>query len=442
MNVKNVERQEKNTVKLTIEVSAEEFDAAVEKVYRKNKGQISVPGFRKGKAPRKLIEKMYGAELFYEEAINDVYPQALDYAVEDKDISIVGYPKMNIESAGADGLVLTAEVAEKPVITVENYKGVVAPYEEVEVTDQDVDLALTPYVSRAKTAAEAGRPAAYNDTVTIDFTGYKDGEEFEGGSGENFDLVLGSYTFIPGFEEELVGLSVGEEKVFNITFPKDYSSAELAGQEVQFKVVVHSVKCIQAPELDDEFAKDVSEFETLDELMLHIKEECRQDKEMKSQKEFERAVMDQLIKDTELDIPDAMLEYERDRLVENYSGQLGNNGLTLEKYLSLVNSNMDQFLDSMKEEAMHVIKNEVILESVIRQEGLEANDEDVDKYAEKTGQLYGMTGEEIKSSIPEESLKVGACMDKAAQLIYDAAVRGPAPKAEEEEKKEAEEAAE
>lgn len=225
-------------------------------------------------------------------------------------------------------------------------------------------------------------------------------------------------------------MGIGEVKTFDITFPKDYSSADLAGQAVQFKVKVNSAKVVKAPELDDEFAKDVSEFETLAELKAHLSEECREDLEQKAQKEFERAVMDQLIKDTEVEIPDDMLEYERDRLVENYNGNLIRNGLTLDQYISMMGTTMDEFVESMKDEAVHVIKNELILEAVARQEGLEVTDEDIDKYAEKTGKLYGMTGEEAKSAIPEESLKVGARLDKAAQVIYDAAVRGPAPEKE------------
>lgn len=436
MNLKSIEKQEKNMVKLTIEISAEEFDAAIEQVYRKNKSQIAVPGFRKGKAPRKLIEKMYGAELFYEEAINDLSPKALDFAIEKEDIAIAGYPNVSVVSSGPEGLVIAAEVAEKPEITVENYKGVVAPYKPAEVTDQDVEVAMTPYVSRAKSTAVVDRPAQFNDTVNIDFAGYnKDGEAFEGGTGEDYDLVLGSYTFIPGFEEELMGLSAGEEKVFNITFPKKYEKKELAGQEVQFKVKVNAVKSIVVPEIDDEFAKDVSEYDTLEELKAHLREECRQDQEAKAQQEFERAVIDQLIKDTDVEIPDIMIEYERDRLIENNTQYFMNNGVTLEQYLSMTNSNMDQFKETMQEEAVQVIKKELILESIIRQENVEVTEEDIDKYAEKTGQLYGLGASEMKSALPEESLRTGAQMDKAAQIVYDAAVRGPAPEEPEEAEK-------
>lgn len=440
MSLKNVERQENNMVKLTLEVSAEDFEAAVEKAYRKNKNQIYIPGFRKGKAPRKLIEKMYGADLFYEEAINDVYPDELDAAIKEEDISVASYPKMTVESAGPDGLVLIAELAEKPEITVENYKGIVAPYPDIEVTERDIEVAMTPYVSRAKTAVEAGRPAEFNDTVNIDFMGYKDGEPFPGGSGEDFDLVLGSLSFIPGFEEELIGVSAGEEKVFNITFPEDYSSTELAGEEVQFKVRVNSVKYVKKPDLDDEFAKDVSEFETLDELKAHLREQCSEDKKLDAQKEFERAVMDQLIKATEIDVPEAMIEYERDRLVENYNGQLMRNGMSLDQYIKMMGTTMEEFKETLRDEAIHVIKNELILEAIIRQESIEVNDEDLDQYAEKTGKLYGMTAEEMKSALPAESLEVGARMDKAARVVYDAAVRGPAPEKDAPEKDAPEEA--
>lgn len=299
---------------------------------------------------------MYGADLFYEEAINDVYPDELDAAIKEEDLSVASYPKMTIESVGPDGLVLIAELAVKPEITVENYKGVVAPYPDVEVTERDIEVALTPYVSRAKTAVEAGRPAEFNDTVNIDFIGYKDGKPFPGGSGEDFDLVLGSLSFIPGFEEELIGVSAGEEKVFDITFPEDYSSKDLAGQEVQFKVRVNSVKYVKKPDMDDEFAKDVSEFETLDELKANLSKQCREDKEIDAQKEFERAVMDQLIKDTEIDVPEAMIEYERDRLVENYDGQLMSNGMSLNQYIKMMGTTMEEFKETLRDEAIRVIK--------------------------------------------------------------------------------------
>ena len=431
MNVKNIERLEKHMLKMTIEVDGKEFDEALEKVYRKNKSQISIPGFRKGKAPRKLVEKMFGADLFYEEAINnEVYPKALDDAIAQENISLAGYPEMTLESAGPEGVVMIIDVAEKPQIDVENWRGIEAPYEEVEVTQEDVDLAMTPFITRAKTYDVVKRPVQYNDTVNINFTGYKDGEPFEGGTGENYDLVIGSMTFIPGFEEELMGLSAGDEKVFDITFPEDYNNKDLAGQPVQFKVTVNAVKTMVEPELDDEFAKDVSEFDTIEELIADLRRQCKEDKEKKSQQDFQEAVMDKLIEQTEIEIPETMIEFERDRLVDNYDNQLRANGMSLEQYCTMLNTNMEEFKMGMTDDAIKMIKNELILESVARQENVEPEQEDLERYAIKNSQLYGLTPDEFMSALPEDSLKAGARMDKAARVICDAAIR-VAPKPEE-----------
>lgn len=430
VNVKNVEKLEKHMLKLTIEVSAQDFDEAVEKVYRKNKSQISIPGFRKGKAPRKLVEKMFGEDIFYEEAINDVYPPALDAAIAEKDISLAGYPEMNVESVGKDGLVLVVDVAEKPQIDVENWKGVEAPYEEVEVTQDDVDLAMTPYITRAKTTQEVKRPVQYNDTVNINFTGYKDGEPFDGGTGENYDLVIGSMSFIPGFEEELMGLSAGDEKVFDITFPEDYHQKDLAGQPVQFKVRVNAVKATVEPELDDEFAKDVSEFDTIEELIADLRRQCKEDKEKKADRDFQEAVMDKLIEQTEIDIPDTMIEFERDRLVDNYDNQLRSNGMSIDQYCTMLGTTLEEFKEGMTEEAVKFIKNELILESVARQENVEPEEEDVAMYCERNAQLYGLSASEFRSALPEDSVMSGARLEKTARIICAAAVK--VPKAEEE----------
>lgn len=431
MNVKNVEKQEKGMVKLTIEVGADKFNAAIEQVYRRNKGQISIPGFRKGKAPRKLIEKMYGAELFYEDAINDVYPKALEEAVAEKEIAMVGYPQMNVESAGPEGITFTATIAEKPVVTVENYKGIVAPYADIEVTDKDVEIAMIPYLRRAESTIEVDRPAENGDTVCIDFLGTKDGVEFQGGKGENFDLELGSGSFIPGFEEQLVGVKAGDETVVNVTFPEDYSAAELSGADAQFQVKVHSVKTTQEPVLDDEFAKDVSEFQTLDELKAHLREECKKDKEKAAQHDFEIAVLDKLIEQTEMEIPETMIEFERDRMVNDYNERLQSAGVSLEQYFSLTGSNMNEFIDTLRTDAVRVIQRELVLEAVARQESGEPEEEDIDRYVARAAQDYEMDPEEMKSAVPEENLKAAAKIDKAAQLVFAAAVHGPAPEKEE-----------
>ena len=426
MNVKNVEKLEHSMVRVTIEIDADEFDAAVESVYRRMKNQLNVPGFRKGKAPRKLVEKMYGANLFYEDAVNEICPKAVEDAVDQENLEIVGYPEMHVESVGPEGVIVNADIAVRPEVTVENYKGIVAPYKDVEVTEHDVDVALTPYINRAKTTVEVDREAAKDDTVVIDFVGYKNGKA------EGYELKLGSNSFIPGFEEQLIGTKAGDEKELHLTFPADYAQKELAGAPVVFKVKVNTVKTVQEPVLDDEFAKDVSEFDTLEALRDHLREECKKDQEERAQKEFEYRVLEKLVEQTEFDIPPAMVDYERDRMLNEYNSNFASSGMSLEQYISMTGATVQQFLDSLREDALLNIKKGLVLDAIAKQENVEVNDEDIDAYATKLGEGYGMSLTEIKSAVPTDNLEGGARVDKAARILYDAAIHGPA----EEEKKE------
>ena len=432
MNVKNVEKLEHSMVRVTIEIDADEFDAAVESVYRRMKNQLNVPGFRKGKAPRKLVEKMYGANLFYEDAVNEICPKAVEDAVDQENLEIVGYPEMHVESVGPEGVIVNADIAVRPEVTVENYKGIVAPYKDVEVTEHDVDVALTPYINRAKTTVEVDREAAKDDTVVIDFVGYKNGKEFKGGKAEGYELKLGSNSFIPGFEEQLIGTKAGDEKELHLTFPADYAQKELAGAPVVFKVKVNTVKTVQEPVLDDEFAKDVSEFDTLEALRDHLREECKKDQEERAQTEFEYRVLEKLVEQTEFDIPPAMVDYERDRMLNEYNSNFASSGMSLEQYISMTGATVQQFLDSLREDALLNIKKGLVLDAIAKQENVEVNDEDIDAYATKLGEGYGMSLTEIKSAVPTDNLEGGARVDKAARILYDAAIHGPA----EEEKKE------
>lgn len=432
MNVKNVEKLEHSMVRVTIEIEADEFDAAVESVYRKMKNQLNVPGFRKGKAPRKLVEKMYGANLFYEDAVNEICPKAVEDAVDQENLEIVGYPEMHVDEVGPEGVTVRADIAVRPEITVENYKGIVAPYKDVEVTEHDVDVAMTPYINRAKTTVEVDREAAKDDTVVIDFVGYKNGKEFKGGKAEGYELKLGSNSFIPGFEEQLIGAKAGDEKELNLTFPADYAQKELAGAPVVFKVKVNTVKTVQEPVLDDEFAKDVSEFDTLEALRDHLREECKKDQEERAQKEFEYRVLEKLVEQTEFDIPPAMVDYERDRMLNEYNSNFASSGMSLEQYISMTGATVQQFLDSLREDALLNIKKGLVLDAIAKQENVEVNDEDIDAYATKLGEGYGMSLTEIKAAVPTDNLEGGARVDKAARILYDAAIHGPA----EEEKKE------
>ena len=288
MNLKNVEKKENNTAELTVEISGAEFEAAINKVYSKVKHQIALPGFRKGKAPRKLVEKMYGTGVFYEDALEEMYPSIMEEIMKNDELEIVGYPKTDVKAMGPDGVELVITVGLMPVAKLGEYKGIAAPKGEVSVSDEEVESALKPYISRATTQVVVDRPVAMGDTAVIDFEGFMDGVAFPGGKGENYDLKIGSGSFIPGFEEQLVGVSAGEEKDVVVTFPEQYQAAELAGKEATFKCKVHEVKEDQVPALDDEFAKDVSEFETLEEMKADLRAKALAQKEQGVKAELRR----------------------------------------------------------------------------------------------------------------------------------------------------------
>ena len=291
MKVTSVEKKEKSTVELTIQVEADVFEAAIQKVYLKNRGKINVPGFRKGKAPRKIIEGMYGSGVFYEDAINECYPVAYEQAVEEQGLDDVGYPKMEIVEAGKEGFTFKALVSVRPEAKLGEYKGLTAPKEEVKVTEKDIDEELKPYIDRATRLVSVKRKAKKGDTAVIDFEGFDNGTPFEGGKGENYDLKLGAGMFVPGFEEQVIGMKAGEEKDIDITFPEDYH-AELAGKAVVFKVKCHEVKEKEVPALDDEFAKDVSEFDTLEELKADLTKKLQERKTAAAEEKLENALVD------------------------------------------------------------------------------------------------------------------------------------------------------
>lgn len=430
MNLKNVEKKEKNTAVLTIEVGAEEFDAAVEKVYRKNKSMISLPGFRKGKAPRKLVEQMYGADVFYEDAVNDLYPVALTDAVKESGLDMVGYPSVEMQNLGKDGFTFTATIALRPVPVLGQYKGIEAPRAEVTITAEDIDGEMKPLITRATRQVVVERPAQKGDTVVIDFEGFKDGVAFEGGKAEQYPLELGSGSFIPGFEDQLEGVSAGEEKDVNVTFPEDYGAADLAGAPVVFKVKVHEVKESQVPTLDDEFAKDVSEFETLDELKADLEKKLRTRREETAQKDFENAVLSKLIENTEMDVPEAMVEYEADRIVEDYENRMQGVGFTFDQYLQMMGTNRAEFKENAKVAALRQIQGELIFAAIAEAEKLEPSDEDVEKEYQDLADQYNMELDAVKNTVPREEIVRQLKGNMAAKFVYDAAV-ATAPVAEE-----------
>ena len=431
MNLKNLEKKEKNTAVLTIEVGAEEFNAAIEKVYRKNKGVISLPGFRKGHAPRKLVEQMYGADVFYEDAVNDLYPTVLAEAVKESGLDMVGYPSVDMKELGKDGFTFEATIALRPVPVLGEYKGVKAPKAPVEITAEDIDAEMKPYISRATRQVVVDRPAQNGDTVVIDFEGFKDGVPFEGGKAEQYPLELGSGSFIPGFEEQLVGVSAGEEKDVNVTFPEDYGAKELAGAPVVFKVKVHEVKESQAPTIDDEFAKDVSEFETLDEFKADLEKKLKDRREAAAQKDFENAVLSKLIETTEMEVPDAMVDYEADRIVEDYENRMQGAGITLDQYLQMMGTNRAEFRENAKVAALRQIQGDLIFGAVAEAEKLEPTEEEIANEYQHMADQYDMDVEVVKSAVPQEEIVHQLKGNMASKLVYDAAV-AVAPVAEEE----------
>ena len=364
MKVTNVEKKENSTVELTIQVEPDAFEAAVQKAYLKARKNIAVPGFRKGKAPRKIIEGMYGTAVFYEEAINDVYPAAYEAAVKEQNLEDMGHPVMDIVEVNKEkGLIFTALVSVRPEVTLKAYKGLTAPKAEVNVTDEDIENELQPYIRRATRLVSVDREAHMGDTAVIDFEGFDDGKPFEGGKGEDYSLEIGSGSFVPGFEDQLIGLKAGDEKDLDITFPEDYVP-DLAGKSVVFKVKVKEVKEPQAPEVDDEFAKDVSEFETLADFKKDLGEKLQQRRTAEAQNDFESAVLDQLIDNLEADIPDGMVETQLDKIMDEYAMRMSGQGMSMDDYLKMMGMTPEMLRTSAKPSALRQVKTQLALEAV------------------------------------------------------------------------------
>ncbi len=428
MKVTSVEKKEKSTVELTIQIGAEEFEAAVQKAYLKNRGRISVPGFRKGKAPRKIIEGMYGAGVFYEDAINAVTPGAYEQAVKEQNLDDVGYPKMEIVEAGKEGFTFKALVSVRPEVKLGAYKGLTAPKEEAKVTEKDIDNELKPYIDRATRLVSVKRKAKKGDTAIIDFEGFDNGTPFEGGKGENYELKLGSGTFVPGFEEQVIGMKAGEEKDLDITFPEDYH-ADLAGKAVVFHVNVKEVKEPQAPQVDDEFAKDVSEFETLEAFRKDLGEKLAERRSKQAQADFENAVMEQLVGNMECEIPDGMVDVQLDKLMEDYAMRMQSQGISMDDYMKMMNMNADMVRASARPSALRQVQMELALTAVADAENVEVTQEDVDAQIKQLAEQYSVSEEQVKTAIPEETLKRDLRLKKAGDLVIAQAKVGKAKKA-------------
>ncbi len=422
MSVKSCEKLEKSMVALTVEVSAGEFEAAVEKAYRKQRGSIRVPGFRPGKAPRKMIENMYGAGVFYEEAVNEALPDAYTAAVKEQELEVVGYPEVELLSVGKEGFSFKATVAVYPEVNLGQYKGVEAPKAEVSVTDEDVEGRIKEMADRnSRMVSVEDRAVAKGDVANIDFEGFLDGVPFDGGKSDSFDLEIGSGQFVPGFEDQVAGMSISEEKDINITFPEDYH-ADLAGKAVVFHVKVNAIKVKEIPALDDEFAKDVSEFDTLEELKKDVREKMLAEREEGAKRAFEDAAMAKVAAGIQADIPDAMIEEQARRFVDNFRMQLQSQGVPYEQYMKMTGMEEEKLMADAKAPAEGQVRMDLAIAAIVKAEGREASDEDVEaEYSKMAGQ-YGMDVENVKKYLNDDVIKEQIVRAKAVELVAAAAV--------------------
>ena len=421
MTVKSCEKLEKSRVALTIEASAEEFEAAVNKAYLKMRGKINVPGFRVGKAPRKIIEKMYGEEVFYEEAVNIILPDAYEDAVKEQKLDVVGYPEVELESCTKDGVVFKCTVAVYPEVKLGQYKGLEAPKAEVKVAAADVNARLKEMADRNSRLVSVERAVKKGDTADIDFEGFDNGVAFDGGKGENFDLEIGSGSFVPGFEEQLIGMKAGEEKDIDITFPENYAP-ELAGKPVVFHVKVNEVKVKEVPAVDDEFAKDVSEFDTLKELKADIKKKMTAERTEAAQRAFEDVLMAKVAEGVEAEIPHEMVELQAERMMEQFKQQLAAQGIPFDQYLKMTGTTEADFRKQADGPAAEHVKMDLAVEAIIKAEGLEATDEDVENELKNMAEKYGMDLETVKKYLRPEDVKEQVIREKAVKVVADSAV--------------------
>ena len=421
MTVKSCEKLEKSRVDLTIETSAEEFEAAVNKAYLKMRGKINVPGFRVGKAPRKIIEKMYGAEVFYEEAVNIILPDAYEAAVKEQELEVVGYPQVELESCTKDGVVFKCTVAVYPEVKLGQYKGLEAPKAEVKVVAADVNARLKEMADRNSRLVSVERAVKKGDTADIDFEGFDNGVAFDGGKGENFDLEIGSGSFVPGFEDQLIGMKAGEEKDIDITFPENYTP-ELAGKPVVFHVKVNEVKEKQVPAIDDEFAKDVSEFDTLKDLKADIKKKLTAERTESAQRAFEDVLMAKVAEGIEADIPEEMVELQAERMMEQFKQQLASQGIPFDQYLKMTNTAEADFRKQAQGPSADQVKMDLAVEAIIKAEGLEASDEDVESEMKSVAEKYGMDLDTVKKYLRPEDVKEQVIREKVVKLVADSAV--------------------
>ena len=420
MTVKSCEKLEKSQVALTIEVGAAEFEAAVEKEYQKMRRKINVPGFRPGKAPRKMIERMYGAEVFFEEAINIAFPEAYEAAVEQEKLQVIGYPAVEmVGEVTKDGFTFKATAPVYPEVTLGEYKGLKAEKPEVKVTAADVDERLKTLADRNTRLVSVDREAKSGDTAVIDFEGFLNGKPFEGGKGENHNLELGSGSFVPGFEDQVIGMKAGEEKDIDITFPENYHE-DLAGKAVVFKVKVHEVKEKEVPEMDDEFAKDVSEFDTLKDLKADLKKKITEERQKDADRVFEENLMNQVAENITADIPDVMVENQARQYLDNFKAQISRQ-FPYEEYKKMTGMDDEKLLADAKEPALRQVKMDLAVAAIIKAENIEASDEDVEAEYKKMAEQFGMDVDMVKKYLVKEQVQDQLLSQKAVAVVVDSA---------------------
>ncbi len=418
-----VEKLENNMAKLTIEVAAEEFVAATKKAYNKNKNQISVQGFRKGKAPQALIEKLYGASIFYEDAANDLIPGAYEAAAKESGLDITSYPSIDVvQVEKGKPFIFTAEVALRPDVELGEYKGVEIEKVSAEVTEEDVEAEIKKVQEQNAREVTVDRPAENGDTVMIDYEGSVDGELFEGGSAEGYGLVLGSGSFIPGFEDQLVGASAGADVDVHVTFPEAYHAEDLAGKEALFKVKVHEVKAKDYPIVDDEFAQDVSDFDTLEEYKEDLKKNLAEKKAQEAKAEKQQKVMDVVVGNAKMDIPEAMVRKSTDDMMNQYAQELGAQGLSMDVYFKYTGMTPQQLAEQLKPQALANIKNRLVLDAIVAAENIEITDEEIEAEIQRLAESWNMEADKVREYMDTDLMRNDMSAQKALEMITDAAV--------------------
>ncbi len=421
-----VEKLEKNMAKLTIEVSAEEFEKAIHRAYLKNKGKMNIQGFRKGKVPQAVIERMYGAQIFYEDAANDVIPTAYQEEIGKSELIIVSQPKIDVEQIEkGKPFIFTAEVALKPEVTLGDYKGIEVKKIEVEVTEEELNQEIERVRNQnGRTVTVEDRAVQQNDMTVIDFEGFVDGEPFQGGKGENYDLVIGSGAFIPGFEDQLIGAEIGKEIEIQVTFPEQYHSKDLAGKAATFKVTVKEIKVKELPELDDEFASEVSDFDTLEEYKQDVKAKLLEKKEDDAYDQKEDAVVEKIIENSQMEIPEAMVDYQIRNMMDEFVRNLQMQGLSIEQYFQFTGLSAQKMMEDMKPNAMKKIQSRLVLEKIAELENLTATQEDVDQEIEDAAAAYNMEASKLRDFMGEaemKQMKEDIVVQKAAEFVVEAA---------------------